>query len=1078
MKKFLYSLIGIFICSIDLLVAQPIDVNMAQRVAENFYNAQNQHKNNVSLSLYCAKNAVNVQKSGEKGTYYYIFNDESNGGFVLVSGDKRVEPILGYSTEGKFDTTNMPDNLRYWLKGYEDEIDYAIANFNEAPQESAEKWNNYINNIQPKNRKAVVVAPLIQTQWGQGTPYNNLCPYDYNAGQRSVTGCVATAMAQIMKYFSYPTTGRGSHYYVPQTHPEYGTLSANFANTTYQWSSMPNTLTSYSSSAAKTAVSTLMYHCGVAVDMDYDVSANGGSGAVYTLPDTLIKLGYMDANTALWLHFGYQAYSFSRSEATYADWIAALKLVLDKGIPILYGGSGSNGGHAFVCDGYQDNNQFHFNWGWSGTDDGYFYITSLNTSNGSFNSGQDIIIAYPNIGVDLRFYSNITITANPIYKNTSFSVSASIGNYGNTAFSGTISFDILDSAGNYKGEIGSMARNIGINSYGNVAITCSSGVNYPAGTYYMTAYYKEDTSSSWKEINGGIQPNWFPKYTQFIIKDYPKADLHLFNTISVSSTTIYPDSSISVTANIVNQGDKAFTGKIGLDLYNNSGVFLQTLVEANHTLAPSASQTISVNQSALSYPVGTYYIVATYTEQDSAKKIIGNMSDRKYFDIVPLPIPKAILSLQNTIILMPTTIYPDSSISVTANIVNQGDKAFIGKIGLDLYNNSGVFLQTLVEANHTLAPSASQTIRVNQFAMSYPVGTYYIVATYTEQDSAKKIIGNMSDRKYFDIVNLTMVNMALYSAITISPERVYQNTPLAVSVTITNNGNKDFDGKLGIDLYSNDGVYMETLVEEQQFVAKKQGFSSLATINANHQGFAYPAGRYYLVATYTEKNSSKKVIGTTSDRKYFNIETNAVNIQLFSDININPNEVYKNTAFAVSASVINSGNKDFIGYISFDVYNASDDTYVGELDKVEETVPHATYKTITINRNGINYADGRYYITSSYMEKDSLKWKSILSDKYNTKAYFEIKAGVNIEEHQTWQAVLYPNPSTDKFILKTTEILDNTIAEIFDMTGKSLYKTTINSQETILDLTSFSQGVYILKVTNKDNLHTYKFIKQ
>ena len=291
-----------------------------------------------------------------------------------------------------------------------------------------------------------------------------------------------------------------------------------------------------------------------------------------------------------------------------------------------------------------------------------------------------------------------------------------------------------------------------------------------------------------------------------------------------------------------------------------------------------------------------------------------------------------------------------------------------------------------------------------------------------------------------------MVDMALYSAITINPEQVCQNTPLAVSVAIINNGNKDFDGKVGIDLYNNDDVYMGTLVEEQQFVAKKQDFSSLATLNANHQGFAYPAGRYYLVATYTEKNSSKKVIGTTSDRKYFNIETKAVNIQLFSDININPNEVYKNTAFAVSASIINSGSKDFTGYISFDIYNASDDTYVGELGKVEETVPHATYKTITINRNDINYAVGRYFIISSYMEKDSLKWKPVLSDKYNTKAYFEIKTGVNIEEHQTWQAVLYPNPSIDKFILKTSEILDNTIAEIFDMTGKSLYKTTINSQ--------------------------------
>ncbi len=1076
MKKIAF-LLGNIISCLGLLLAQPIDVNTAQRVAENFYNTQNQHKTNASLSLYSINYTSQMQKSGAGAVYYYIFNDETDGGFVLVAGNKMVEPILGYSTEGTFDTTNMPDNLRYWLKGYEEEIDYAIANFNEPPQESAEKWDGYINNIQPKTRKTVVVGPLIQTKWGQGTPYNNLCPYDYNAGERTFTGCVATAMAQIMKYWGYPSAGRSSHSYVPSTHPEYGTLSANFANTTYQWSSMPNTLTSLSSSTAKNAVTTLMYHCGVAVDMNYGTTADGGSGAVYKHSDDLIKLGYMDANTALWVHFGYQAYSYNRSDYTYANWIAALKQMLDYGVPILYAGQSSSGGHAFVCDGYNDNNQFHFNWGWKGQDDGYFYVTSLNTSAGNYNSNQEIIFTYPNTGVNLHFYSNMTITPNPIYKNTSFAASALIANYGNTSFSGTISFDVFDSAGNYMGEIGTMTKSIGINTYRNVSITCSNGVNYPAGTYYMSAFYKEDTSSTWYQVNKGIQPNWYSQYTQFTIKDLPQADLQLSNAISVLPTRIYVDSAISISANFVNRGDKSFIGKIGLDLYDNSGVFLQTLTEINDTIASSATRNINVNQLSMSYPVGKYYIVATCTEQDSVKKIIGNTSNRKYFDII---IFQADLQLSNAISISPTTIYPDSSISVSATIVNRGDKSFTGKIGLDLYDNSGMYLQTLVENNntYTIAVSASQTISVNQLPLSYPVGTYYIVATYTEQDSTKKIIGGTSDRKYFDIVNLTMVDMALYSAITLSSEQVCQNTPLTISAVITNNGDKDFVGKLGIDLYNNAGIYMETLVEDQKFVAKKQGFSSLVPINVNHQGFAYPIGQYYLVATYTENNSSKKVIGTTSDRKYFTIETNAVNIQLFSDININPNEVYKNTSFAVSASVINSGIKDFNGYISFDVYNASDDTYVGELGKVEESVLHATYKTITINQNGINYATGRYYITSSYMEKDSLKWVPITSDKYSTKVYFDIKSGTNVAKNQVWTAVLYPNPSADKFILKTTEVLENAVAEIFDMTGKLIYKTKLKDQTTIFDLTSFNQGVYILKVVSNDHLHAYKLVKQ
>ena len=650
-KKIIYLSV-FFIGSLGVLPAQSIDINTAKIVAENFYNAHNQRKSKGSLSLYCAKSVVTTQKSSGNSVYYYIFNDENDSGFILVAGDKRVEPILGYSTEGKFDTIDMPDNLRYWLKGYEEEIDYAIANFDESPQETAEKWNDYIKNIPSKSRKAVVVGPLVQTKWGQSSPYNNLCPYDYNAGQRAVTGCVATAMAQIMKYWGYPIVGNGSHSY---THSEYGTLSANFANTTYQWSSMPNTLTSSSSSVEKEAVATLMYHCGVSVDMNYDISANGGSSAFTYLSDYYIQSGYIDARTALNSYFRYTAEGYERSDYTATSWISLLKNELNNARPILYSGSGNDGGHAFVCDGYNDNDQFHFNWGWNGQGDGYFLTNALNVGNYNFNSSQDIVTLNPN-GCVLRFYNDITLSQNPIYRNTSFTVSALIANYGGASFTGTISFDIYDATGNYMGEVGNMDRNLASLTYSNTYVS-STGVNYPAGTYYITAWYKENNSSNWIQVREGTAPNFYSQWLQFQIKDVSKVNMQLAEHIYITPTTVYLGDILTVTARITNSGDKTFNGKIGLDVYNISGEYVATLTNQTKSIASATQQNISGTNTNVFYPAGRYYVVATYTEQDSTKKIIsgtGGISNRTYFEV------KSNVSVEENLIEQ-AIVYPNPS---------------------------------------------------------------------------------------------------------------------------------------------------------------------------------------------------------------------------------------------------------------------------------------------------------------------------------------------------------------------------------------------------------------------------------
>ncbi len=293
----------------------------------------------------------------------YVFGGTE--GFVVMSADDCAQPILGYSLTGQFVAEGMPDHVREWLQGYSDEIQYAIESQAKPTAATRQQWADLTEGNAKAAKATAVVDALVQTRWDQDPIYNNLCPL-YN-NQRTVTGCVATAMAQIMRYWQHPTQGTGSHSYTWRNQ----TLSANFGNTIYDWANMPLMLNGGSSWAQITAVATLMYHCGVAVNMFYDIPANGGSGAY---PG--------DIPSALYSYFGYkQCQYLEKSQYAESTWIAMLKAELDAHRPVQYNGRGT-GGHAFVCDGYDNSNRFHFNWGWSGQNDGYYSLSSLTPGSG------------------------------------------------------------------------------------------------------------------------------------------------------------------------------------------------------------------------------------------------------------------------------------------------------------------------------------------------------------------------------------------------------------------------------------------------------------------------------------------------------------------------------------------------------------------------------------------------------------------------------------------------------------------------------------------------------------------------
>lgn len=294
--------------------------------------------------------------------HFYVFNGEQ--GFVMIAADDRVQPVLGYSHEGAFHM-DMAESTWEWLLAYDHQIQDLLDADVAATDEVEAAWRSLRNNGRLLRLNRSEVYPLVYTRWKQRSPYNMHCP------EQCVTGCVAVVMGQLMKYWESPARGTGYHSYY---HSTYGTLSANFGATEYDWDNMPEMVDNSSSDAEKEAIATLLYHCGVSVDMNYspEASSTPSSKVVEAMP------AYFNYASSMSLVY--------KSDYTDYQWKQLLKSELDALRPMYYAGQ-TRGAHAFICDGYDASDLFHFNWGWGGNNDGYYAIGALNPgSNGPFNA--------------------------------------------------------------------------------------------------------------------------------------------------------------------------------------------------------------------------------------------------------------------------------------------------------------------------------------------------------------------------------------------------------------------------------------------------------------------------------------------------------------------------------------------------------------------------------------------------------------------------------------------------------------------------------------------------------------------
>ncbi|RYD58593.1 MAG: T9SS type A sorting domain-containing protein [Sphingobacteriales bacterium] len=355
--------------------AKSVDVATAQKAGYNFMAAKVPEGVTKAEDL----QLVYTNRSQASATScFYVFNAGS-GGFVIVSADDQVKPVLGYSTESIFEPNNIPAHAGWWLQQYADQIAYVITNNLKADGEVTGAWTYLLaGQSTGAQNKTTIAGPLLTTKWNQNPYYNSLCPK--SGSQSTVTGCVATTMAQLMNYWSYPTKGIGSSSY---NHASFGTLSANYAATTYAWANMPSQLSATSTAAELQAVGTLMLHAGIAVEMNYGVSGSAAQSLEY-------YSGAPSAEHALKTYFGYTgAAGLKRSDFSTAQWKSKLTKELDEGRPVYYAGTdpSAGAGHAWVCDGYDATQNFHMNWGWGGMYNGYFSVDNLAPGTGGTGGG-------------------------------------------------------------------------------------------------------------------------------------------------------------------------------------------------------------------------------------------------------------------------------------------------------------------------------------------------------------------------------------------------------------------------------------------------------------------------------------------------------------------------------------------------------------------------------------------------------------------------------------------------------------------------------------------------------------------
>ena len=674
MKKILLTLLAFL--SVATANAEPVSRQQALKKAGQFMPGKKFSESKASTR-------------SDVSDAFYVFNAEGNGGYVIVSGDDRTTEILGYSKTGNLDMNQLPENLKWWLDGYNRQIK-ALGNSVMLAQKSktrvADSWE--------------AIAPLIKTKWNQHEPFNLMCPDKngkvfgddgFDVNYICVTGCVAAAMAQIMYYYNYPQNCPAID--------EYTTYSKSWAMnelpaTTFKWTQMKKTYKGDETDESAEAVAELFRYCGQAVEMDYNL---GGSSAGVS-PYVMAKV------------FGYSknAKLLSRSMYSSSDWEDMVYKDLSENHPVLYGGASMSGGHQFIVDGYDGNGLFHMNWGWGGMSDGYYVLSLANpdelgagggTSKDGYSMDQHAMFGLkPGTPEEVeipKFYGKF----NGELAKSEFSRGSASEDFTGVILPGYIFFQYESSKqtdgctfetawGLYRngslvdvfGASEPVTRDGGYRAYNNSPI--AFGKNLADGQYQFRQMYRLQGSTEWQLCKAPYDDdlNLMNVFIEAIVSGNSltlrKSELDEYTSdITVNSVSFYPAAlevgkPVEVTVNLTNNGD-SYQELVYLTLGSQKTVVCGS-VEAGKTgdvklhLIPDQAGTMTLK-------VSTDY---------NAKNVVRSES------VTVEAAKQQSLSASATTPGLESNVLTGTTLKVNANVTNEGSNTYENIIFLELYENT------------------------------------------------------------------------------------------------------------------------------------------------------------------------------------------------------------------------------------------------------------------------------------------------------------------------------------------------------------------------------------------------------
>lgn len=994
-------LLSIIIILSAHLFANPVDETTAKQLAQNFWKTNNiigVKGDKIFKKRMDDARFVNVaQQCGY--SEFFIFNNENEKGFVIIAADDCVTPILAYSYDNNFAADNLPPNLKDWLDGYAEQIRMAVDMKMPATDEIKTDWNCLRKQKNLPIKSETQVYPLIETTWDQDYPYCYYCPYNSFYSQYTYTGCVATAMAQIMKYWEHPIHGYGfnEYYCFP-----YGMQTANFGNTYYDWNNMLDDYSGNYNSTQRNAVAKLMYHCGVSVNMNYGV---GGSNAYIIANDNVYHEHC--AENALKTYFDYKSSIQGLKKDNYAptEWINKLKIELDNARPILYGGSGSNGGHAFVCDGYNNSNYFHFNWGWGGDHDCYCVINSIIPYQTSYNFSTNQVAL---IGIEPKnttYNFNLTYYSTPEMSNDEYwfyddiSVYAEVLNNGTGDFNGYLGagvyYEIVPGSNEYylldiMEVVNCTSQPLSGGYYSYHSYSCAGGPPYIPGSYLVAMLYSMD-GNTWNFIDSG---NYNYGYFDIV---YNSSSINVNSNYSIltgDGSCLYQNTDATINVDIINNGSTTFYGQFRITLMSATGSMMQTIdiFDCTNGLPSNYHYTNGIDFTGLiTVDPGTYLMSLDYKASGSTSWHYAGAADYQnpvWVYVAPEPVyadPYEPNNSQNLAHLF------------TPNF--SGNSATVNTTGSNLHNSSDI----------------------DYYKINLNSGYNYTI-TPRLHDAYNSGNGN----------NYSVDGMFAYSTDGVNWSEFYDDV-MSGNISIENGGAIYFcvipyyDGSIGTYLLSTSVT--RTPITNSYIVSVSANPSNGGTVSG---GGTYNQGTSCTV--HASANTGYTFVNWTENGNQ--VSTNA---NYTFTVNGNRNLVanFAQSTYTIQASAGANGTITPSGAIT--VAQGANQSF--------SMIPNTGYEVQNV------YIDG-----NSAGAITSYTFTNVTA---NHQIYVTFMHVDSVEENDDLALEIYPNPTNGEF---TVEYEDLQHICIVNPLGQIVYNAEVESNQVHIDLSGMVKGVYIIQI--------------